>query len=111
VVLQGVVTDLNGKPQFDTRTINLQRGADGRGYTLDEDESSFSNVPLCPNPWSSRDIFNQDYELIVRLQDSRGKKLQKILTIRPACNVPGQEAGCLCLCKQGYKSTDSCPTP
>ncbi|QRK12910.1 hypothetical protein JQX13_24480 [Archangium violaceum] len=110
VTLMGVVENpITGKLMFDSRTVNLERSPDGKGSSTDEDYSTFSNVPLCPNNWSSMDLYDQNYELAVILQDSRGKGLQKTLTIRPACNVPGEERQCLCMCKQGYKLGQPCP--
>ncbi|WP_146210128.1 hypothetical protein [Vitiosangium sp. GDMCC 1.1324] len=99
----------SGKLVADYRTTTLERGTDGRGASIDEDISSFSNVTLCPNNWSSKDIFDQDYELTIILKDGRGKALQKVFTVRLACNVPGEDAYCRCICKQGYKLGDPCP--
>jgi hypothetical protein len=110
-LLIGSLRDLaSGQIMFDSRTINLQRGPDGKGYTPDADDASFSNVPLCPNQWSDRDIFDQDYELTILLKErDGGKVLQKVLMVRPACNVPGEDAFCRCICKQGYRLGQPCP--
>ncbi|WNG33950.1 hypothetical protein F0U61_10115 [Archangium violaceum] len=110
VFLLGSLKDpISNKRMVDSRTINLERSPDGKGSSADEDYFTFSNVPLCPNNWSSMNLFDQEYELTVILQDKRGKGLQKILTIRPACNVPGEERECLCICKQGYRLGEPCP--
>ncbi|HEX8435369.1 hypothetical protein [Archangium sp.] len=108
-ILGALKDPISRRQVLDSRTINLQRSPDGRGSTTDADDSSFSNVTLCPNQWSSQDIFDQAYELTVILTDRRGKALQKILTVRPACNKPGEDAICRCICKAGYRLGEPCP--
>lgn len=106
----GAIRDpISHQLQLDSRTFNLLRGSDGKGSSDDADTSTFSNVTLCPNNWSSQDLYDKDYDLIVILKDSKGKSLQQTFTVRMACNVPGQEAYCKCICNQGYKLGDPCP--
>ena len=100
---------LSNKVMLDQRTVNLQRGPDGRGASTDSDTATFSNVPLCPNNWSKADIYEQTYELTLILTDRRGRSVYKSFNIRPACNVPGEDAMCRCICKQGYRLGEPCP--
>ncbi|WP_204493370.1 hypothetical protein [Archangium primigenium] len=108
--LLGAFRDLrSNRVSVDQRTVTLQRGADGRGASTDSDTASFSNVFLCPNNWSNADIFDQEYEVTIILSDRRGRSVYKAFNIRPACNVPGEDKWCRCLCKQGYKLGEPCP--
>jgi hypothetical protein len=64
VQLSGSLRDPpTGQIRFESRTLNLEPGDDGWGSSVDVDISTFANIPVCPNQWSSRDIFDQDYEL------------------------------------------------
>lgn len=95
--------------RFEGRTVTLRRDATGTGASTDADISTFSNVPLCPNQWSSQDIFDQEYELEIALYDRRDRYLAKTLRVRPACDVPGEAAVCRCICQKGYKLGQPCP--
>ena len=62
--------------RFDTRTINLIPTGDGWGVTgtLGANVagliSNFSNVPVCPNEWSTTDVDGHEYGLEVTITDS-----------------------------------------
>jgi hypothetical protein len=111
VTILGSVKDtMSGKVQFDKRSVNLKPGTDGYGTSSDTNISSFANIAVCPNQWSSRDIYDQPYELDVTLTDRMGRTAQKTLTITPRCSETGQlMTTCLCECKAGYMLGSMCP--
>ncbi len=113
VKLAGAVRDpANMNTRLDTRTINLDLAADGWGESDETDISSFSNVPVCSNTWASTDVFDQTFKLIVSVTDRKGKKGSATLDVVPRCDEEGQTAECLCICKLGYVTGQSCaPAP
>src|SRR6218665_1270952 len=107
-LLGGFRDPITNKVVLDQRTVTLERRPDGRGASTDSDTASFSNVTLCPNNWAGADIFDQTYELMLVLTDRRGRSVYKSFNIRPACNVPGEDVICRCMCKKGYKLGEPC---
>ncbi|MBX3229830.1 MAG: hypothetical protein KIT84_05805 [Labilithrix sp.] len=104
--------------RLDGRTVNLRRQDDGWGVTgrgtatniEDSDEiGDYSNVPLCPNQWADRDVFDQPFELELVLTDRRQKTASKKITVVPRCAEPGaKEVACKCLCRSGYVLGETC---
>jgi hypothetical protein len=104
--------------RLDGRTLNLRReadgwGASGQGTSANLEDSQaigdYANVPLCPNQWASVDVFDNAFELEVKLQDQRKKSVTAKITVTPRCAEPGQkETACRCLCKRGYVLGESC---
>jgi hypothetical protein len=114
IQLAGALRDTDtGQVRIDNRTINLKPADDGWGVSADDNISTFANIPVCPNQWSSRDVFDQDYELEVTLTDKEGRSVTGKTMVRPACNEPdvGLTSECLCICKQGYILGEECPAP
>jgi hypothetical protein len=95
-------------PTVDKRTVNLRAGDDGWGSSVDTDISTFANVPVCPNQWSSRDIYDQDYELIVVVTDKDERTATRTIVVRPTCAEPDTRTECLCICKAGYVLGEPC---
>lgn len=109
VTLRAAVRDpVSHQLQLDARTVNLMLDAQGQGMSDELDFSTFANVPMCPNQWSSEDVFDQDYTLTVTLTDRHQRSATQTITIRPACDVPGREDYCRCICREGYKLGDPC---
>jgi hypothetical protein len=110
--LTGVLRDpQNNKICIDFRTVNLEPSADGWGGSVDSDISTFANIPVCPNQWSSKDAFAGEYELEVIVKDRDDRGLKKMVHVKPACAEPENESQCLCICKQGYVLGESCDGP
>lgn len=107
-LLAAVRDPVSRQLRLDARTVNLTPAADGTGASLDVDISTFANVPVCPNQWSSESLFGHDYELTLTLKDRAARTVTRTLTIRPACDVPGEEVVCRCLCKKDYKLGEAC---
>ncbi len=107
-LLAAVKDPASRRLQLDARILNLPPGDNGLGASIDLDISTFANVPLCPNQWASADLFDQDYELTLTLTDRTGRSATRTLTLRPACDVPGEVEACRCLCKKDYKLGDVC---
>jgi hypothetical protein len=119
VQVTGALRDpLSKQLRLDGRTVNLRReddgfGTTGEGASTDLEDSSaignYSNVPLCPNQWADQDVFDQVFELEVRVQDVHGKKGGATIHVTPRCAEPGaKETSCRCLCKKGYVLGESC---
>ncbi|MCC6557575.1 MAG: hypothetical protein IT372_31875 [Polyangiaceae bacterium] len=98
-----------GQLMLDGRTVNLEPQDDGWGTSVDTDISTFSNVPVCPNGWSTRDIYDQDYLLTVTLTDRDERTGSKTVTVRPVCGEAEVVDECLCICKAGYVLGEACP--
>jgi len=101
--------------RFDTRTINLIPTGDGWGATgvLDASVagliSNFSNVPVCPNEWSTTDVDGHSYGLEVTVEDRNGRMLLKKMRVTPVCGEPANAADCVCICRAGYVLGSNCP--
>lgn len=109
VILTGGIRDTTSmQVRFDIRTVNLPPQPDGWGASLDSEIATFANIPVCPNQWASQDVFDNDYELTVRVEDARGKTAEKVVTVRPVCNETGFEDECLCICKHNYQLGEVC---
>jgi hypothetical protein len=117
VQLVGLLRDTSSKQiRTDGRTVNLNRAPDGWGTTgsttTDVTDvgaiSNFSNIPLCTNQWSDRDVFDAPYELEVTLTDRGGRSAVAKMQVTPRCSEPGKELGCRCLCKKGYQLGETC---
>ncbi len=113
--LTGALRDLKTRQvQFDSRTIELIPTGDGWGVSATAQEpassaiANFSNVPVCPNEWSSSDIFGNTYGLEVTIKDRRGRQLIKAIRVIPECGEPMNLAECLCMCKAGYVLGETC---
>lgn len=117
VQLFGALRDPASKRlQIDGRTINLNATGDGWGTSgsvttnlADVGQiSNFSNVPLCPNQWADTDVFDQTFEVEVKVTDRRNKSTTVTMKVVPRCNEPGKEQGCRCLCKHDYVLGEAC---
>ncbi|WP_437334048.1 hypothetical protein [Sorangium sp. So ce394] len=109
VQLSGALRDPgSGRVMSESRTVNLKPTGDGWGASVDVDISTFANVGVCPNNWSSRDIFDQDYEIVVQVKDREGRTASHTTQVRPACNEPELEVECRCICKHGYILGEAC---
>jgi hypothetical protein len=104
--------------RLDGRTVNLVRqpdgwGVSGQGVTGDISAQpgigDYSNVPLCPNQWADRNIYDQPFELDVEVTDRQKKTASKTITVTPRCAEPGErETACRCLCMKGYVLGQAC---
>lgn len=104
--------------RLDGRTVNLRRepdgwGTTGRGTTTNIEDSAeigdYSNIPLCPNQWAERDVFDQTFELEVVVTDRKKKTVSKKIDVVPRCAEPGaKEVACRCLCRNGYVLGETC---
>ncbi len=97
----------------DNRTINLVPsgagwGASGVG-TVSTAISSFSNIPACPNQWSTTDVYGHEYGLEVTITDRGGRTASASLRATPYCSEPSSAAECMCICSAGYVLGQSCP--
>ncbi len=101
----------------DMRTINLTPTHDGWGETgaigmpVSGDISNFSNVPVCPNDWSTTDVDGHEYGLEVTLQDRSGRTLTKKIHVTPACSDAAGRAQCECICRVNYVLGSDCTVP
>jgi hypothetical protein len=99
----GRVVGLEGRP------VNLTASGDGWALPTEPTQpSSFANVAVCPNHASSRDLMDQPYELTLSLTDHEGRTAEKTLTVTPFCAEPSNQAGCRCICREGYVLGDTC---
>jgi len=100
--------------RVDSRTVNLNRAADGwattesPGLPFASAIGSYSNVPVCPNEWASSDVFDHSFRLEVTLKDRRGRTATQALDVVPRCNELDRRDQCLCLCKLGYHLGETC---
>lgn len=111
VDVKGVIRDeANKHVVLDERTVNLKADGKGWGSSSDEVISTFSNVPVCPNEWSSTDIFGHEYELTMAILDKAGRSAEKTIKATLSCaeTDPMLDAECHCICKQGYVLGQTC---
>jgi len=107
--LTGVLRDITTqKIVIEARTVNLKPTADGSAGSVDTDTSTFANIPVCPNQWSTTDAFSGQYALEMSLKDRDGRALKKTILVTLECAEPENEAQCLCICKQGYVLGEMC---
>jgi hypothetical protein len=110
-MLTGALQDLSTMQlRLDARTINLlpTSGMSGWGGSDDDDISTFSNVPLCPNQWSKTDIYGTTYELSVTVTDREKRTATKTAKVIPSCAEPSNLDECLCICQGGYVLGQHC---
>ena len=108
-----------GHLQLDGRTQNLERegasswGTSGKGTTTNLEDATalgnYSNIPICPNQWASQSIFDNPFELVVKIEDRNKRSATKTIKVTPRCAEPGQkETSCRCICKLGYTLGEPC---
>lgn len=113
VQLTGALRDETSlQVRVDMRTVNLVSTGDGWGATgtgvLSGSISSFANVPVCPNQWSTTDVDGHRYQLEVDVLDRAGRTARAVLEVTPYCSEPASAAYCACTCAAGY-SGQPCP--
>jgi len=109
VKLSGAIRDVaTNQVRVDNRTVNLRVGPDGLGTAVDDDISTFSNVPMCPNQWASTDAFDKPFRVEITIQDRGGRSISKQVMVTPKCAEPALAAECLCICKKGYVLGEMC---
>ncbi len=96
------------------RYINLVPTGDGwgasgvAGQSVAVQAASFANVQVCPDFWSSTDVYGHEYGLEMMIQDREGRQLEKKIHVTPECAEPETRAACLCVCRAGYVLGQSC---
>jgi hypothetical protein len=115
LVLAGALRDrANRQVRLDRRTINLTPTGDGWGQSVAAGQSisaaiaDFSNIPVCPNQWSTTDIYGHTYDLEVSVTDRENRQLTKTLAVTPECAEPENRDECLCICRAAYVLGESC---
>ena len=119
VQITGALRDVDTKQvRLDGRTVNLKKQDDGYGVTgqgtgpdiaNSGEIGDYSNVPLCPNQWASKDIYDHTFELEFLVVDRNHKTASKKIMVTPRCAEPGEKrSGCLCLCRNGYVLGEAC---
>jgi hypothetical protein len=109
VKLAGALRDLQTmQVRVDARTINLMPSGDGWGRSDDTDISSFANVPVCPNQWAKADLYGNEYELKIVLEDRHDHSVIKSAKVILSCAEPENVAECRCICKGGYVLGEPC---
>jgi hypothetical protein len=113
--LTGAVRDLKTQEvRVDSRTINLIPIGGGHGVSGKTGESvaaaiaNFANVAVCPNEWSSTNLYGTLYGLEVTVKDKEGRQLTKKLNVTPECGEPARVAECECICQTGYVLGQAC---
>jgi len=108
VELMGLVRDgtVDGQDPIlglEKRPVDFALAADGWAYPVEPDQlSSYSNIALCPNYKSSRDIYEEAYQVTVEVEDRSGRRGGRALMVTPYCGVPAEEQSCRCQCAHGY---------
>lgn len=92
---------------LDRRPAQLEPTGDGWGLTK---ISSYGNLPVCPQPATTRDLYDQPYEVTVELEDADGRHASKTVTVTPVCPDPDPTGLCKCQCTKDYV-LGSCPDP
>jgi hypothetical protein len=113
--LRGALRDLaTSAAMFDMRTINLIPTGDGWGASataatsISEAIASFSNIPTCPNNWSSTDVYGHIYGLEVTIIDRAKRQSTKTVRVTPQCGQPENIPECMCICSAGYVTGQAC---
>jgi hypothetical protein len=107
--LAGAVRDeATGQVRVDNRTVTLRAKDGGIAGSVPSNITTFSNIPVCPNQWASKDVFDQTFLLEVSVVDRQGKGASSQVHVRPYCAEPKNEAECRCICKQGYVLGERC---
>jgi len=111
----GLVDPKTTQVRPDSRTVNLTPTSDGWGVSGSAHGSaagaisSFLNIPVCPNQWSTTDIEGNDYGLEVIVTDREGRKATKSIRVTPECGEPANLEQCQCLCRANYVTSQTCP--
>ncbi|AKT36049.1 hypothetical protein [Chondromyces crocatus] len=109
VQLAGAIRDpVSQQARPESRTTNLKPLGDGWGASIESDISTFSNIPTCPNQWSSRDLYDAPYELTVQITERTGRTASKTVQVVPVCEEAGLIDDCRCMCKGGYVLGEAC---
>jgi hypothetical protein len=108
VQLTGSLRDTaSNKIVFDSRTVNLAPRDGGEWVgSVDDDISTFANIPVCPNQWASVDGFGVPMQLELELRARDGQLLERVIDVVPFCAAGDDE--CLCQCKEGYVLGEVC---
>ena len=109
--LSGALRDTqSNRVMLDQRTTNLVAQDGGTAGSTGDEASTFANVPVCPNQWSARDVFDLEYQLEITLTDRGGRRAMKTRKVRPFCSEPeaSKLAECRCICKLGYVLGEPC---
>jgi hypothetical protein len=110
--LTGALRNLTtNQATIEGRTINLVPEGDGwgvSGVSGSALSSNFTNIPVCPNEWSSTSIYGNVYGLEMTIQDREGRTLTQKIQVTPACGEASTLATCQCICKGGYVLGESC---
>ncbi len=103
VRISGALRDsVSQQVRIDSRIINLEVTADGWARSSPTDHSTFTNIAVCPNSWSTQDLMDVPYELTISLTDKDFRKVTRILQVTPRCNEPLLEDACICQCDSEY---------
>jgi hypothetical protein len=89
--------------QIDRRPTMLVEGSDGWGLSL---ESTFGNLPVCPQLTATRDLHNVPYVMRVVVEDDDGRTAMTELTLSPVC--PTNMPLCTCQCARDYVVGSEC---
>jgi hypothetical protein len=109
VQLEGVLRDEGThEVRLDARTVNLVPTGDGWVGSNPTDISTFANVPVCPNEWSTTNLYGTEYQLELTVTDRSNRTATQALVVTPECSEPAHAAECLCICKGGYVLGESC---
>lgn len=110
--LTGALRDLaTQEVRVDSRTIDLLPTGDGwgvSGLSGMASAANFANVPVCPNEWSSTNIYGNVYGLEVTAQDTKGHMVTQKIHVTPQCSEPALMEECLCECQAGYVLGQAC---
>jgi hypothetical protein len=105
-VLRNTDTD---KIALEKRPVNFLAADDGWAYAEQPMQiSSYTNVAVCPNEWSTKNINDTTYELEVQVEDKAGRTATKKAMVTPYCGEPDKAAVCACICHVDYK-LGQCP--
>lgn len=112
VQLRAAVRDPDtGLVRLDARTVRLRDEGDGFGRGVPAELADYANVPICPNSWTDRDVFDAAFTLEIELRDAEGREASASMMVRPRCTAGAGEARCRCICAGGYELGDACPDP
>ncbi len=110
--ITGALRDLaTQEVRLDSRTVNLEPVGGGwstTGVSGSATSANFANIPLCPNEWSSTNVYGNLYGLEVTLQDARGRKVTQKIHVTPQCAEASMLDNCLCNCQKGYVLGQAC---
>jgi hypothetical protein len=112
--LTGALRDETSRQvRVDSRTVNLIATSDGWGTTgvgvVSDAISNFSNIAVCPNQWSTTDVFGHTYGLEVTVVDRAGRSAASTVGVVPYCGEPARASECMCTCAAGYVLGQACP--